>query len=877
MRAKKEKSFDGISIRGKETVMAVGYGSYPCLQSIMQIILIEAVLYSVIFGFATGLKLPVVQLPLLGAIFFFGLVCWGLFAFFKAGIVIFLPILATYLYGFFRMWKEVGNGFWQIENYFITFMNKYYGTHAYTFLVDNYEPARVITVFLIFVTLPLALILSLIILNKASHLLYYPVTLPIIILPFVVGRIPSTSSFSAYIAATFGIFVLGNHIRMSGAGTKEERAALKEQKKIMDSSHYRINIKGSFLIFCSVLLLFLLIPFCFSKTTYEYKMNIPKVKKEVRVKIEKIDVKNVADYFGFLNNGKIVIFKYYTASGGLNEGRLGGVGKLNYDNKTDIIINVLENSKTVYLKGFTGSTYDGNAWNGLSDEAMADYAQYKAMWENINLEAADQTGGLIRLMEEALGYVQPMGFYRDYMNIQNVGANSKYTYMPYYPSLNEETGMDTANPEYSKSSAAHMGYLISYYYYTGKEDILNRDFFTELAKYQQKPAVYGGMNEELKNKLMEYKETDKQYRTFIEKYYMQVPYSGLEQLKADMEGKYAEMREKYGEEKALSALTAYIRTYIQKNTAYSLKPGTLPKGKDFVEYFLYEKKQGFCTHYASAAVLAYRFAGVPARYVEGYIAKPTAIKNGKNIGSKTVTVFSENDEMKQQTVVEREVRISDSGAHAWVEVYKDGWGWVPVEMTPGFQTEEDSTPAGQNEITPSVTPTPQATATPTVPEQSDTNNEKDSSGAEKTAKGGHMNYKDIAVFMLTAMLITLVFLITAGVLIKVYRFISLKKAEPGKKTILIYRKVKFLIRAAGVPLDEADYKHSALMVEDNLQQLKEKEFLQFIDIVLKARFGSGPLTPEEAESAGNYYQLVKKTVFRSLPILKRIICGLYFV
>ena len=65
-------------------------------------------------------------------------------------------------------------------------------------------------------------------------------------------------------------------------------------------------------------------------------------------------------------------------------------------------------------------------------------------------------------------------------------------------------------------------------------------------------------------------------------------------------------------------------------------------------------------HFASAGVLLLRAAGVPARYVEGY-------------------VVSEGD-----ITPETWLAVPDSQAHAWAEVYVPGMGFLPVEMTPGY-------------------------------------------------------------------------------------------------------------------------------------------------------------------------------------------------
>ncbi|SHO54195.1 transglutaminase-like domain-containing protein [Anaerocolumna xylanovorans] len=878
MRTKKERSFDGISIRGKETVMAEAYSEHPFSYYLIQIILVVALVYSVIFGFTTGLNLPVKPEILFGAILLIGIICWGIITFPVVGLAVSLPILLTYLYAGYRLRKELLNGFWQVENFFIFHMNKYYDTNSPGFMVDRYEPANVITLLLVFLVLPIAFILCLIILNKVSHLLYYPLTLPFIVLPFVVGQIPSSRSFAIYIATTFGVFVLGNRLKTTGARTKEERAVLKAQKKQMDTSHYKINIKGSFLMFCGILLMFLVISALFTKSVYEKKMNIPEVKKDLRVKIEKIDVNDIASRFNFLNNGKIVIFRYYTASGGLNEGELGSVGKIAYDNKTDIVIDALENSPAIYLKGFAGSTYTGNAWNGLSNEAIEEYAKYRELWESINLEAGDQTGGILRFLGEVMK-LDGIGFHQDNMKIQNVGANSKYMYTPYYPSLLEHVNLDIANPEYVKSSIARKNYTFSYFSYVDDANILNRDFDAEFAGYQQDLDGVAGssIDRRLSERLKEYIETEKQYRTFIQEYYTQVPDMGLEQLKADMSGKYAEMKEKYGEEKALGALTAYIRSYIQRGTAYTLTPGTLPRGKDFVEYFLYEKKQGFCTHYASAAAMAYRFAGVPARYVEGYIAKSSNIKNGKLIGTEHVMVSDGNGGSKEQAIAVREVRISDSGAHAWVEVYKDGWGWIPVEMTPGYVTEEEDTLTGLDGMVPSATPTPGISGVPSITPKNDGNNGKDDTDAGKTADERQISFKEIVEFLKIAVFFTLISFIAAGILIKTGRLVIFIKAEPKRKAIILYRKVKYLLKAAGISLKEEDYKGTAMVLEDTLYQMKAEEFLRFIDAVLKAKFGYAPMTKEELEWVKHYYRFAKKEVYRNIPIGKRIFYGLYFL
>lgn len=77
---------------------------------------------------------------------------------------------------------------------------------------------------------------------------------------------------------------------------------------------------------------------------------------------------------------------------------------------------------------------------------------------------------------------------------------------------------------------------------------------------------------------------------------------------------------------------------------------------DFVRYFL-ESGRGYCIHFATAGTLLLRMQGIPARYVTGYVAQLGADGRGEAL---------------------------DRDAHAWVEVYINGYGWYPVEMTPGY-------------------------------------------------------------------------------------------------------------------------------------------------------------------------------------------------
>ncbi len=115
-----------------------------------------------------------------------------------------------------------------------------------------------------------------------------------------------------------------------------------------------------------------------------------------------------------------------------------------------------------------------------------------------------------------------------------------------------------------------------------------------------------------------------------------------------------------------------IHRYFQRGFSYTLQAPLLPDRTDAVDEFLFVTRRGSCEIFASAMAVLLRAAGVPARLVTGYTVGAYSVFTGYY-----------------------EVRNSD--AHAWVEVFQPGAGWIGVEATPGFASAEElaQQPAGQ--------------------------------------------------------------------------------------------------------------------------------------------------------------------------------------
>jgi transglutaminase-like putative cysteine protease len=108
-----------------------------------------------------------------------------------------------------------------------------------------------------------------------------------------------------------------------------------------------------------------------------------------------------------------------------------------------------------------------------------------------------------------------------------------------------------------------------------------------------------------------------------------------------------------------------VQTWLQTNTQYDLTVPREPDGVDAVDQFLFVTRRGFCEHIAAAMAVLLRADGIPTRIVTGY---------GPGQRNPFTGYY--------------EVRSSD--AHAWVEVYYPGYGWVPYDPTFGVPAAPDA-------------------------------------------------------------------------------------------------------------------------------------------------------------------------------------------
>lgn len=128
------------------------------------------------------------------------------------------------------------------------------------------------------------------------------------------------------------------------------------------------------------------------------------------------------------------------------------------------------------------------------------------------------------------------------------------------------------------------------------------------------------------------------------------------------------------------ALESFLRQY-----PYSLDVEAPPPDRDPVDFFLFDLQSGYCDYYASAMTVMARSVGIPARLVIGYAAQ-------------------QPDERGVQSIYQ-------INAHAWVEVYFQGIGWIEFEPTAAFATRTEVVEGDPLAID-SATPEPPAVPLP---------------------------------------------------------------------------------------------------------------------------------------------------------------------
>lgn len=650
------------------------------------------------------------------------------------------------------------------------------------------------------------------IIYKNNFILLLIVTLPCIEIGVFFAIMPDVLPFLMLIicwivASSFSVFKVS-------LKNKEEFKYNKRKKKYYYANgrvKRNIKIKSGMILAIISFLLFFIVFLAYPKEKYLSNKEFMDTKREIAQYINDAQFKKIFSLFSS------------SATGGINGGKLGSVESIEYDNKTDLIVKVDQFNDDIYLKGYVGEVYTGRSWENISSST---YKKYKNLLgdictQNLNYEAAEQ---YISYYEE-----------EKIIQIENVGANDKYIYAPY--NANYEFNKDIFNfhnDSFVSPKANKKSY--SFYYYP----------------YEFDNYLYTQFDEE-------YLEKENKYREYVYDVYTKLPKSTLNKVREEYEdlGK----RDDYSVDDKIEL----VKEVINNETSYTLSPGKLPRGKDFIEYFLFENKKGYCSHYASAACVLLRIWGVPSRYVEGYLVKSYEALND-------------------------EVNVKDSNAHAWVEVYIDGIGWRIVEVTPGYDDEDSYTTNNinnqeeqQNKLEENnveenkneeKTKIEEEQQTPSNEEEEKVQGEKESNSLKKSSENNGVLNKFLTknsilkVIFKNILLGFLIIVALISIILARYSYITNKNKklfnteDVNENVINMYKYLKsildYLKKNSKEPLKDEDI-------------IKNDEFDEILQILNKAEFSNHKVSKEESETVRNFVKNFADKTYVELSKIKRLI------
>lgn len=323
------------------------------------------------------------------------------------------------------------------------------------------------------------------------------------------------------------------------------------------------------------------------------------------------------------------------------EGNFKQLGELDLKEKTALEI-VMEKPTSLYLRGYVGSTYTSDQWLDIDSEIKYDNSDLYYWLNKEAFHPVNQLSTVNELMDDKKLLNETK------VSVHNIGANSKYLYTPYE--------LMTEIDDFEKINDAT------------NETVISKRFFGERT-YQFK--TYENLISHyptLANFLYDTKE-DKDKEAYLEKeqYYNEFVYDVYTDLPDEVEMMlefYLDKEEDAESHIAYEKAIKTVKEFLSRRLSYQLDPNPLPENADFLTHVLEDSKEGYATHYATAATLMFRYLDIPARYVEGYLVTPKDIKNKEDYEA---------------------IDIEGTNAHAWTEIYIDQLGWIPIETTPPYE------------------------------------------------------------------------------------------------------------------------------------------------------------------------------------------------
>ena len=457
---------------------------------------------------------------------------------------------------------------------------------------------------------------------------------------------------------------------------------------------------------------------------------------------------------------------------------------------TDTILSVTADTvQTLYLRGFVGDTYENGEWSTLGAEAAAEEKDLFYWLHQSGFYPQSQLATAARLM----------GNYQSgSVSVQNLAGCSLYRYEP-CTILPERAGLAKNRIQPSTVETSGLRGERGYSYETVS------DVQTLL------PELLDFLQNDTSDSVSAYLQTESAYREFVYSYALTVPAEFRAQLGAVLD----QCCESYGpadsltKEQAQTAALAFLELCFD--------------GSGDIALPLTDTADGTTYQYATVAALALRYYGIPARYVEGYTVK---------------------------TAEKEPTSVDASAAGAWVEVYQDGIGWLPLALTPGLedlsaeQTESGIKPVGAGKEGPGdgprVTEGQELEQDDAEPDNSEDNTPD---GGQRTGLLHKPAFWIILIVALLLLLLAAVFIRHAVILKK--RNETFTQEDPSAAAACLFTDCAALLAAMGFKRGTGSMLE---LCETAKEQLGEEYAAKLHDMTMynaQALFSSRAISPEQ--------------------------------
>ena len=312
----------------------------------------------------------------------------------------------------------------------------------------------------------------------------------------------------------------------------------------------------------------------------------------------------------------------------------GSLQPADFDSQETALEIKMETPDSLYLKGFTGSRYKDGHWEPLS---CSGYYQQNALFYWLHREGFS---GLSQM--EQVGQLLGKKGEHGSISVKNSGACRKYVYAPYELAGETEPGAKSWSDSFLTAE--------------GPSGAGEYQLETLPNMVKEWPSLAAELfTKKTGKELSRYRTNESHYNVRMYEDYSEVT-DAQRKLLAENIGR--EGNQDKGHVDYKQAISA-VQTWLEENFIYTER---IRESEDPVEE-CFRSKKGCDVHYASAAVLMFRYYGIPARYAEGYLITPEDIE-GKKPGDL--------------------ISIPRANNHAWPEIYIDSFGWVPLEVTPEY-------------------------------------------------------------------------------------------------------------------------------------------------------------------------------------------------